>query len=137
LERKYMAGVTEILGVGRRKTAIARVVLKSGSGNVIVNRLPVDKYFSGLAALKESTIEPLKVTNLLSKFDILANVSGGGKSGQAGAIRHGISRALAKVDEPTRLILRKEGFLTRDPRMVERKKPGQPKARKRFQFSKR
>jgi len=132
-----MAEVTEILGVGRRKTAVARVVLKSGSGNVIVNSLPVDKYFSGLPGLKESTIEPLRVTNLLSKFDILANVSGGGRSGQAGAIRHGISRALAKVDEPTRLILRKEGFLTRDPRMVERKKPGQPKARKRFQFSKR
>ncbi len=132
-----MAEVTEIWGVGRRKTAIARVVLKSGSGNVIINRLPLDKYFSGLSGLKEFSIEPLKVTNLLNKFDISANVSGGGKSGQAGAIRHGISRALAKVDEQTRLTLRKEGFLTRDPRMVERKKPGQPKARKRFQFSKR
>lgn len=132
-----MAEVTEIWGVGRRKTAIARVILKSGSGNVIINRLPLDKYFSGLPGLKEFSIEPLKVTNLLNKFDISANVSGGGKNGQAGAIRHGISRALAKVDEQTRLTLRKEGFLTRDPRMVERKKPGQPKARKRFQFSKR
>jgi len=132
-----MGEVAEIWGVGRRKTAIARVMLKSGTGKVIINSLPLDNYFSGLPGLKESSIEPLKVTNLLNKFDILANVSGGGKSGQAGAIRHGISRALAKVDETTRLILRKEGFLTRDPRMVERKKPGRPKARKRFQFSKR
>ncbi|MFQ5867198.1 MAG: 30S ribosomal protein S9 [bacterium] len=132
-----MAEVTEIWGVGRRKTAIARVILKTGNGKVVINRLPLDKYFSGLPGLKEFSMEPLKVTNLLNKFDILANVSGGGKSGQAGAIRHGISRALAKVGEPTRLILRKEGFLTRDARMVERKKPGRPKARKRFQFSKR
>ncbi len=132
-----MAKATEIWGVGRRKTAIARVMLKSGNGKVIINRLPLDKYFSGLPGLKEFSIEPLKVTNLLNKFDISANVSGGGKNGQAGAIRHGISRALAKVDEQIRLTLRKEGLLTRDPRMVERKKPGQPKARKRFQFSKR
>jgi len=132
-----MAEVTEIWGLGRRKTAIARVILKTGNGKVIINRLPLDKYFSGLPGLKEFSMEPLKVTNLLNKFDISANVSGGGKSGQAGAIRHGISRALAKVGEPTRLILRKEGFLTRDARMVERKKPGRPKARKRFQFSKR
>jgi len=132
-----MAEVTEIWGLGRRKTAVARVILKTGNGKVIINRLPLDKYFSGLHGLKEFSMEPLKVTNLLNKFDISANVSGGGKSGQAGAIRHGISRALAKVDEPTRLILRKEGFLTRDARMVERKKPGRPKARKRFQFSKR
>ena len=132
-----MAEVTEIWCVGRRKTAIARVILKTGNGKVIINRLPLDKYFSGLPSLKEFSMEPLKVTNLLNKFDISANVSGGGKSGQAGAIRHGISRALAKVGEPTRLILRKEGFLTRDARMVERKKPGRPKARKRFQFSKR
>jgi len=132
-----MAKATEIWGVGRRKTAIARVILKSGNGKVIINRLPLDKYFSGLPGLKEFSIEPLKVTNLLNKFDISANVSGGGKNGQAGAIRHGISRALAKVDEQIRLTLRKEGLLTRDPRMVERKKPGQPKARKRFQFSKR
>jgi len=132
-----MAEVTEMWGVGRRKTAIARVILKTGNGKVIINRLPLDKYFSGLPSLKEFSMEPLKVTNLLNKFDISANVSGGGKSGQAGAIRHGISRALAKVGEPTRLILRKEGFLTRDARMVERKKPGRPKARKRFQFSKR
>ncbi len=132
-----MAEVAEIWGVGRRKTAIARVILKSGNGKFIINKLPLDKYFSGLSDLKEFSIEPLKATNLLNKFDILANVSGGGKSGQAGAIRHGISRALAKMDEQTRLTLRKEGFLTRDPRMVERKKPGRPKARKRFQFSKR
>lgn len=132
-----MAKATEIWGVGRRKTAIARVILRAGNGKVIINRLPLDKYFSGLPGLKEFSIEPLKVTNLLNKFDISANVSGGGKNGQAGAIRHGISRALAKVDEQIRLTLRKEGLLTRDPRMVERKKPGQPKARKRFQFSKR
>ncbi|MDH5173939.1 MAG: 30S ribosomal protein S9 [Elusimicrobiota bacterium] len=132
-----MAKVAEFWGVGRRKTAIARVILRSGNGKIVINRLPLDKYFSGLPGLKELSIEPLKATNLLNKFDILANVSGGGKNGQAGAIRHGISRALAKIDEQTRLTLRKEGLLTRDPRMVERKKPGQPKARKRFQFSKR
>ncbi len=132
-----MAKVTEIWSVGRRKTAIARVILRAGNGKVIINRLPVDKYFSGLPCLKEFSIEPLKVTNLLNKFDISANVSGGGKNGQAGAIRHGISRALAKVDEQARVTLRKEGLLTRDSRMVERKKPGRPKARKRFQFSKR
>jgi small subunit ribosomal protein S9 len=132
-----MAELTEIYGVGRRKTAIARVILRSGNGKVIINRLPLDEYFSGLSRLREYCIQPLKVTNLFNKFDISANVSGGGKSGQAGAIRHGISRALAKIDEPTRMMLRKEGLLTRDPRMVERKKPGQPKARKRFQFSKR
>jgi len=132
-----MAEAKEIWGVGRRKTAIARVILKSGDGKIVINRLPVDKYFSGLPGLKELSIEPLRATNLLDKFDISANVSGGGKSGQAGAIRHGISRALAKFDEQTRLSLRKEGFLTRDSRVVERKKPGQPKARKRFQFSKR
>jgi len=132
-----MAEVTEIWGVGRRKTSIARVALKSGSGKVLINRLPVGEYFSGLPTLQELSVEPLKATNLLNKFDISANVSGGGKSGQAGAVRHGISRALAKLDESTRQILRKEGFLTRDPRVVERKKPGQPKARKRFQFSKR
>jgi len=132
-----MAEMKEIWGVGRRKTAIARVMLKSGDGKVMINRLPVDKYFSGLPGLREFSIEPLRVTKLANKFDISANVSGGGKSGQAGAIRHGISRALAKFDEQIRLTLRKEGFLTRDPRVVERKKPGQPKARKRFQFSKR
>jgi len=132
-----MAEVKGIWGVGRRKTAVARVILKSGEGKVIINRLPVDKYFSGLPGLMEFSIEPLRVTKLLNKFDISANVSGGGKSGQAGAIRHGISRALAKFDEQVRVTLRKEGFLTRDPRVVERKKPGQPKARKRFQFSKR
>jgi len=132
-----MAEVKGIWGVGRRKTAVARVMLKSGDGKVIINRLPVDKYFSGLPGLMDFSIEPLRVTKLLNKFDISANVSGGGKSGQAGAIRHGISRALAKFDEQVRVTLRKEGFLTRDPRVVERKKPGQPKARKRFQFSKR
>jgi len=132
-----MAEVKGIWGVGRRKTAVARVILKSGDGKVIINRLPVDKYFSGLPGLMDFSMEPLRVTKLLNKFDISANVSGGGKSGQAGAIRHGISRALAKFDEQIRLTLRKEGFLTRDPRVVERKKPGQPKARKRFQFSKR
>jgi len=132
-----MAQVTEIWGIGRRKTAVARVLLKSGGGNFIVNKRPLDEYFAGLPGLKQLTVEPLVATNLVNKFDILANVCGGGKSGQAGAIRHGISRALAKIDEQIRLTLRKEGFLTRDPRMVERKKPGRPKARKRFQFSKR
>ena len=121
---------------GRRKTSIARVRLKEGKGEIIVNKK------SGLDYFRRETLmilinHPLKVSNCLGKFDVIANVSGGGLSGQAGALKLGIARALVKADEELRKILRSEGLLSRDPRMVERKKYGQKKARKRFQFSKR
>jgi len=121
---------------GRRKTSIARVRLKEGKGEIIVNKK------SGLDYFRRETLmilinHPLKVSNCLGKFDVIANVRGGGLSGQAGALKLGIARALVKVDEELRKILRSEGLLSRDPRMVERKKYGQKKARKRFQFSKR
>lgn len=122
--------------VGRRKNAVARVRLTPGTGKRTANKRTMKNY------LKRETLEmiieqPLKIAGLSEKVDITANVDGGGLSGQAGAIRLGISRALIKYDEDLRPVLKKEGFLTRDPRMVERKKAGQPKARKRFQFSKR
>jgi len=132
-----MVEMTEIWAVGRRKTSIARVTLKPGGGKVVINNLPLDEYFSGLPGLRDSCMEPIRLTNLVNKFDVCVNVSGGGKCGQAGAIKLGISRAVAEIDGSMRSVLRKEGLLTRDPRMVERKKPGRPKARKRFQFSKR
>jgi small subunit ribosomal protein S9 len=122
--------------VGRRKTAVARVRLVPGNGKVIVNKREVEKYFP-VEALRVDMLRPLEVTNTLGQYDVIANVRGGGLTGQAGAIRLGIARALLKVDETFRKILRQHGLLTRDPRMVERKKYGQPKARKRFQFSKR
>ncbi len=122
--------------IGRRKNAVARVRLTPGTGKRTANKRTMKNY------LKRETLEmiieqPLKLAGLSDKVDITANVDGGGLSGQAGAIRLGISRALIKYDEDLRPVLKKEGFLTRDPRMVERKKAGQPKARKRFQFSKR
>jgi len=121
---------------GRRKTSIARVRLKEGKGEIIVNKK------SGLDYFRRETLmilinHPLKVANCLGKFDVIANVNGGGLSGQAGALKLGIARALVKTDEELRKILRSEGLLSRDSRMVERKKYGQKKARKRFQFSKR
>jgi len=122
--------------VGRRKDAVARVRLMPGKGQMIVNGRPLLDYFKR-ETLKMIIEQPLQVTNTLGKFDIIAQVNGGGLSGQAGAVRLGISRALVKADESLRPTLRSQGFLTRDPRMVERKKYGQPGARKRFQFSKR
>ncbi len=124
-------------GTGRRKTAIARVRLIQGGGKIIINQRPVVNYFSGYKNLENLLKQPLVLTKLTDKFDTFVNVSGGGVSGQAAAIRHGISRALVKADEKLSASLRKAGFLTRDSRMVERKKPGQKKARKKFQFSKR
>ncbi len=121
---------------GRRKEAVARVRLVPGTGKMIVNGRPLEDYFKR-ETLKMIIEEPLQVTETLGKFDIIARVVGGGLTGQAGAVRLGISRALVLYDETYRPILRRRGFLTRDPRMVERKKYGQPKARKRFQFSKR
>lgn len=121
---------------GKRKMAVARVWMRPGSGKVMINKRPIEQYLA-----RESdrvlTLEPLKVTDRIDKFDINVNVKGGGISGQAGAIRHGISRALVEADAVLREPLKKEGFLTRDSRMKERKKYGQPGARKRFQYSKR
>jgi small subunit ribosomal protein S9 len=124
------------INVGRRKESVARVRLIPGTGNVTINGRPMDEYF-GRETSKMILIEPLKLVDQLGKVDVLVNANGGGLSGQAGAIRHGISRALVKMNEEYRPVLKKAGFLTRDARAVERKKYGRPGARKRFQFSKR
>ncbi len=124
------------LGTGRRKTAVARVFLRSGSGEITVNGKKADEYFSN-PSLLFVVKQPLDVTDSLAKYDILINTRGGGPTGQAGACRHGIARALVAVDESNRKSLRANGFLTRDPRMVERKKYGRRGSRRRFQFSKR
>lgn len=121
---------------GRRKRSIARVWLKPGTGNILVNQKPADSYFPR-ETLRMVIRQPLEITGTVSKYDIYALVKGGGLTGQAGALRHGIARALIKMDADLRSRLKKEGLLTRDPREVERKKYGQKKARKRFQFSKR
>ena len=121
---------------GRRKTSVARVYLRPGSGKIVVNRRDFDEYFPN-RVLKMVIRQPLLLTETDDKCDILINVEGGGPSGQAGAIRHGISRALLEYNAELRPRLKSVGFLTRDAREVERKKYGQPKARKRFQFSKR
>jgi len=128
--------ITEYLGTGRRKTAVARVRLASGSGKITVNGRAFDNYFP-LETLRVTAMQPLTVTGNVEKFNTRINVSGGGPNGQAGAVRHGIARALLKFDVALRGALKAEGFLTRDSRMKERKKYGQPGARKRFQFSKR
>ncbi len=123
-------------GTGRRKSSVARVYLVPGNGNVTINKRNMDEYF-GLETLKLIVRQPLELTQTSAKFDVLVNVHGGGYTGQAGAIRHGISRALLEADGDYRATLKKAGFLTRDPRMKERKKPGLKKARKAPQFSKR
>ncbi len=124
-------------GTGRRKTSVARVWLTTpGSGKIVVNEKPIDEYFPR-ETLRMIIRQPLELTDLLTEFDININVTGGGLSGQAGAIRHGISRALLEYNPDLKPVLKKAGFLTRDPRMVERKKYGLKKARKRPQFSKR
>lgn len=123
-------------GTGRRKTATARVRLVPGDGDIIVNGKDVDNYFNRKALLKDLKA-PLELTNSLNNFDVLINVNGGGLSGQAGAIRHGIARALLNVDQDYRKPLKKAGYLTRDSRMKERRKYGLKKARKAPQFSKR
>ena len=124
------------LGTGRRKTAVARVYLRNGEGKIIINNREMIDYFSN-ESLHYVVRQPLDVTDTLTRFDILINVKGGGPAGQAGACRHGISRALTAFDETNIKTLRANGFLTRDPRMVERKKYGQRGARRKFQFSKR
>jgi small subunit ribosomal protein S9 len=123
-------------GTGRRKSAVARVYLLPGKGNILINKRGIDDYF-GLDTLKLIVRQPLELTGTTSKFDIKVNVFGGGYTGQAGAIRHGISRALLIADEDFRAPLKKAGFLTRDPRMKERKKYGLKGARRAPQFSKR
>ena len=123
-------------GTGRRKKAIARVRLMEGNGNITINKKSLDDYF-GTETLKFIVKQPLATTNTLSKYDVVCTVAGGGFTGQAGAIRHGISRALLKANGEYRLVLKQNGFLTRDPRMKERKKYGLKKARKAPQFSKR
>jgi len=121
---------------GKRKTSVARVRLQPGSGNIIVNRLPLDDYF-GRGILKMVIDQPLELTESVGKFDIFVNVCGGGHTGQAGAIKHGISKALLEYNADLRPVLKKAGFLTRDSRVKERKKYGRRAARARFQFSKR
>lgn len=122
--------------VGRRKNAVARVILRNGSGKVTVNKREFDNFFP-IADNRDDVITPFKFTETLGKYDVIANVKGGGVRGQAEAIRLGISRALVDINPELRSLLKPEGLLRRDPRMVERKKPGRPKARKKFQFSKR
>ena len=131
-----MAKTERYYGTGRRKKSIARVYLVPGNGNITINKRSIDEYF-GLETLKVIVRQPLAATETAEKFDVLVNVHGGGYTGQAGAIRHGISRALLQVDGDFRPVLKKAGFLTRDPRMKERKKYGLKAARRAPQFSKR
>lgn len=137
MAKKVIKKKTQFWGTGRRKKAIARVrVIPGGEGNIVINKRSIDEYF-GLETLKFIVRQPLELTGNIDKYDVAVNVRGGGTSGQAGAIRHGISRALCLADETTRPALKAAGFLTRDPRMKERKKYGLHKARKAPQFSKR
>jgi small subunit ribosomal protein S9 len=126
----------EAVGVGRRKTSVARVFLRSGKGNWKINGRTLAEYFPRPLHVQEC-LKPLEVLEAGNQYDVIVNVRGGGITGQAGAVQMGLARALVGVDETVRGPLKAEGLLTRDPRMVERKKYGQPKARKRFQFSKR
>jgi len=128
-EQRYYA-------TGKRKSAIARVYMKAGNGNIVVNKRNYDEYFTR-PSLKMVIKQPFEITGKKDQFDLYVNVSGGGVAGQAGAVKHGISKALLEYDAELRPILKKAGFLTRDARVKERKKYGQPGARKRFQFSKR
>ena len=126
----------EFLGTGRRKTAVARVRLAEGSGKITVNGRGFENYF-GVETLRMHAAAPLEAVELNDKTDVRVNVCGGGPSGQAGAVRLGIARALERYNSELRSVLKERGFMTRDPRKKERKKPGQPGARKRFQYSKR
>jgi small subunit ribosomal protein S9 len=128
--------VNSYYATGKRKSSIARVWLKEGSGAVTINKKSYEEYFPR-ETLKNMIVRPLEITGKKNQFDLYVNVQGGGISGQAGAIKHGIARALVEYDVELRSVLKKAGFLTRDSRIKERKKYGQPGARKRFQFSKR
>jgi small subunit ribosomal protein S9 len=137
MAKTHMAKAQEVYqGTGRRKSSTARVYLQPGSGQITVNKLPLEKYF-GRDTARMIVRQPLELVEMLGSVDVNVNVDGGGNSGQAGAIRHGITRALLKYDEELRPSLRKAGFVTRDAREVERKKVGLHKARKRPQYSKR
>ncbi len=131
-----MAAPVQYSAVGRRKTSVARVYIRPGSGKVVINRREAENYFP-LITRRSQALAPLTVTETAGELDVVINAKGGGLTGQAQAVQLGIARALLKYNEDFRKPLRDAGFLTRDPRMVERKKYGQPKARKRFQFSKR
>ena len=131
-----MATPTQYQAVGRRKTSVARVYLRPGTGNVVINKRPLEVYLP-TEVRQRAVTSPLDVTGLRGQFDVLVNAKGGGLTGQAEATRLGIARALVELNADLRKPLRDAGHLTRDPRMVERKKYGRPKARKRFQFSKR
>ena len=126
----------EVIATGRRKNAVARLQLEAGSGKIEINGKPFDEYFPTVS-LQNTILQPLQIANSVHSFDINVITHGGGPVGQAGAVRLAISRALLSTNEELRVPLRAEGLLTRDPRMKERKKPGQPGARRRFQFSKR
>jgi len=132
----YTSAKPYFYGTGRRKSSVARVRVYPGSGSITINGKDIDQYF-GLETLKLIINQPFEVTGTMGKFDIVANVAGGGMSGQAGAIRHGVARALLLADETYRVPLKKAGFLMRDPRMKERKKYGLKAARRAPQFSKR
>ena len=123
-------------GTGRRKTSIARVWIRPGSGRIVINKRAFEDYFPR-ETLRMIIAQPLQLTNTLGQFDAMINVGGGGPTGQAGAVRHGIARALLEFDDKLRQVLKRAGCLTRDPRMKERKKYGQPGARSKFQYSKR
>ena len=131
-----MSQATEFLGTGRRKTSVARVRLSSGTGKISVNGRTFEVYFP-LESQRMAVQQPFVTSATTGKYDVSVNVAGGGPISQAGAVRHGIARALLEVDSTLRPVLKADGLLTRDPRMKERKKYGQPGARKRFQFSKR
>jgi small subunit ribosomal protein S9 len=131
-----MAVMERFYGTGRRKTSIARVWIRPGTGRIVVNRRPFEDYFP--RETNRMIIEqPFQITNTVGQFDVLVNVGGGGPTGQAGAVRHGLARALTTFDDKLRSPLKKAGLLTRDPRARERKKYGQPGARQKFQYSKR
>ncbi|MCK5451697.1 MAG: 30S ribosomal protein S9 [Candidatus Omnitrophica bacterium] len=131
-----MEKTVEYVAVGRRKESVARVRLRPGTGKIKLNKREFEDYFPR-ETHRIGVLRPMDITNTLKKFDVVATLTGGGETGQAGALRHGISRALVKSDESFKLIIKKAGFLTRDPRAKERKKYGQKRARKNFQFSKR
>jgi small subunit ribosomal protein S9 len=131
-----MAVLDRFYGTGRRKTSVARVWIRPGSGRVVVNRRPFEDFFPR-ETLRMIIAQPLQVTNTAGQFDVIVRVGGGGPTGQAGAVRHGLARALARFDDKLRSPLKKAGLLTRDPRARERKKYGQPGARQKFQYSKR
>lgn len=126
-----------VWATGRRKNATARVRMLPGNGKFIINQKNLEEYFGGHARAKWSVMRPFEVAKVGKQYDIWVDVLGGGVNGQAGAVAHGVARAFSKLENAMRVAMRKEGLLTRDSRMVERKKPGRPKARKRFQYSKR